>query len=122
MTLALDMKPTKQWIKDWRYGVDTKPEKRVSEGFIKIFTGFWIWANVDTKSKTTQQRYSTALHALGGYLIAQIGNGANVSGTTQEFLAGYLDAGEGPLIHHHNESWQNELGTVCRKLYKYMTR
>ncbi|MBB3062836.1 hypothetical protein [Microbulbifer rhizosphaerae] len=114
------MKPTEDWIKDWRYGVDPNLEKSVSEGLIEIFKDFWLWANLDTKSKSTQQRYSAALHALGGYLIEQIGNSTIYSGTTQDFLAGYIDAGEGPLIYQDNEGWQNELDTVCRKLYKYL--
>lgn len=114
------MIPTERWIEDWRYGMEPNLEKKVSDELIEIFKAFWAWANLDTKSKSTQQTYSAALHALGGYLVEEVGNGARRPETTQEFLKGYIDSGDGPLIHHDNEAWQNELDRVCRKLYKYI--
>jgi len=59
------MEPNNRWIDDWRYGVKPSLEKQTSEELIKIFQGFWLWANLDEKSKSTKQRYLTALHALG---------------------------------------------------------
>jgi len=114
------MIPTENWIKDWRYGLEPGLEKRVSEELIEIFKAFWAWANLDTKSKNTQQIYSAALHALGGYLVEEVGNKARLPETTQELLRGHIDSGDGPLIHHDNETWQNELDRVCRKLFKYI--
>ena len=116
------MRPTEDWIKEWRYGVNPHLEREVSEGLLEIFKEFWDRADIDAKSKSTKQRYAAALHALGGYLIEQIGNEAKAASTVREFLAGYIYPGEGPLIHHDNEAWQNELDTVCRKLYKYLTK
>jgi len=115
------MKPTDDWVKDWRYGINLELERKVSEELLDVFTGFWIWADVEAKSKSTKQRYSGALHALGGYLIEEVGNKANTPSTVREFLAQYIDSGEGPLIYQHNEVWQNERDTVCRKLYRYLT-
>ena len=116
------MKSTADWIKDWRCGLNANLEERVSEGLIDIFQDFWAWADMDSKSKTTQRRYSAALHALGGYLVQQVGTGTEVPATVQEFLSGYIDSGDGPLIYHDNEAWQNELDAVCRKLHKYLTK
>lgn len=114
------MNPADDWIRDWRHGSDPKLEKRISEQLIRIFQGFWNWANLDSKSKSTQRRYSAALHALGGYLVEEAGTWDKVPDTSQELLNGYIDSGHGPLIHHDNEAWQNELDTVCRKLHKYV--
>ncbi|MDZ7753800.1 MAG: hypothetical protein U5S82_19685 [Gammaproteobacteria bacterium] len=114
------MKPNKNWIEDWRYGVDPRLERRVSEDLLEIYKDFWVWADLDAKSKTTQQRYSAALHALGGYIVEKAGNQGRVPDTSQEFLREHIDFGDGPLIHHDNEAWQSELDAVCRKLYKYI--
>ena len=114
------MKPTIDWITDWRYGVEPSQEEKTSEELLSIFQDFWGWANLEKKSKSTKQRNFAALHALGGYLVEESGNGHRGSKTILEFLKGYVDHGDGPLIHHDNEAWQNELDTVCRKLYKYL--
>ncbi len=109
------MKPTNEWITDWRYGVKPSQEKKTSDELLEIFQDFWGWSNLETKSKSTKQRYSAALHALGGYLVEETGNGHRGSKIIQDFLKGYIDSGDSPLIHH-----ENELDTVCRKLYKYL--
>jgi len=114
------MKPTNDWIKDWRYGAATSQEEKISIELLRIFEDFWGWSNIEKKSKSTRQRYSAALHSLGGYLVEEVGKGHCASKTTHEFLKGYIDSGCGPLIHHDNESWQNELDTVCRKLFQYL--
>ena len=51
------MKPTDEWIVDWRYSVDPPRERKVSEDLVAIFSAFWDWAELDSKSKTTQQVY-----------------------------------------------------------------
>lgn len=114
------MKPTNDWITDWRYGVTPSQEEKTSEELLEIFQDFWVWANLETKSKSTKQRYSAALRALGGYLVEETRSGHRDSKTIREFLKGYIDSGDGPLIYHDNEAWQNELDTVCRRLYKYL--
>ena len=120
MPLALDMKPATEWTTDWRYGVEPNQERKTSEELLLIFHEFWGWAGLDKKSKSTKQRYSVALHALGGYLVEEAGNGHRGNKSIQDFLKHYIDSGDGPLIHNDNEAWQNELDTVCRKLYKYL--
>jgi hypothetical protein len=114
------MKPTNDWISDWRYGLKPGQEAKTAEELIGFFQNFWLWANIETKSKSTRQRYSAALHALGGYLVEETGNGHRGSKTILEFLKDYIDSGEGPLIYQDNEAWQNELDAVCRRLYKYL--
>lgn len=52
--------------------------------------------------------------------MEEVGKGHCGSKTTHEFLKGYIDKGNGPLIHHDNDAWQNELDAVCRRLYKYL--
>lgn len=115
------MKPSEKWIKDWRCDASSKLEKEVSEELVEIFKGFWVWADLDAKSKSTKQRYSAGLHALGGFLIEQLESEVNDPGSAHEFLARHIDAGEGPLIHHDNQEWQNEIDIACRKLYKYLS-
>lgn len=118
--LAPDMKPTKEWVADWHYGVEPKLERKTSEELLIIFDEFWSWASLEEKSKSTRQRYSGALHSLGGYIVEEAANGKRGDESIQAFLKRYIDTGDGPLIHQDNEAWQNELDTVCRKLYKYV--
>ena len=114
------MKPTENWVKDWCYGVEPKLEEKTAAETIKEFHAFWTWANLESKSKTTKQRYSAALHALGGHLVKETGKGVRSDMGIREFLKRYVDSDGGPLIHHDNETWQDELDTVCRRLYKYL--
>lgn len=114
------MKPTNEWISEWKYGLQPEVEAKTSAELIELFLDFWGWSGLDMKSKTTRQRYSAALHSLGGYLVEKGGNGERGRESIEEFLLKYVDSGEGPLIHHNNESWQNELDMVCRKLHKYL--
>ena len=114
------MKPTTDWIAHWACDLDPHQEKKTSDELIVVFQEFWSWADLDKKSKSTKQRYSAALHALGGYLVERAGRGERGSRAIREFIRGYIEDGEGPLIHFDNEAWQKELDTVCRKLYKYL--
>ena len=115
------MKPETKWVTDWRYGIEPNIEKMTSEELLEIFRDFWNVASLEIKSKSTKQRYAGALHALGGHMVEEAGNGNRGDKSIYNFLKVYIDSGDGPLIHHDNEVWQNELDTVCRKLYKYLT-
>ena len=114
------MKPTNNWIEDWSCGEKPKLEQKTAEELIIILDKFWNWAKLESKSKTTKQRYSAALHSLGGYLVEEAGNGFRDNKEIREFLEEYIDSEGGPLIHHDDDLWQNELDTACRKLYKYL--
>lgn len=114
------MKPANEWVTEWQYGVNPEQEKKASEELLVIFREFWDRASLDEKSKSTKQRYSAALHALGGYLVEDAGEGHRGNKSILEFINCHIDTEGGPLIHHDNEAWQNELDTVCRKLYKYV--
>ena len=114
------MIPTDDWINDWDCGVAPNLEREVGQELISVFRAFWHWANLETKRKSTQRVYSDALHALGGYLVQEIENGEYLPETTREFLRGYIDSGDGPLIHPDNEAWQDEVDRVCRQLCKYI--
>jgi hypothetical protein len=111
-------------LNDWSVGVNPTIEKQLSRDLLKIFDEFWENQHLNEKSKTTKNRYSNALHALGGYLIDQAIHSGNMKLTAHERLFEHIDPDEGPLIYHDNEDWQKEVDMVCRKLYKYikMTR
>jgi len=116
----LAMKPENAWKDDWRCGLDPELELKVAKELVEIFQEFWKWSSLEARNRSTKQRYAAGLHALGGFLVEEAGNGRRGNRSTREFIMSYIDCGEGPLIHPDNEAWQKELDTVCRKLYKYL--
>ncbi|WP_459935561.1 hypothetical protein [Desulfonatronum parangueonense] len=83
------------------------------------FIKFWDALDLDGKAKTTRNCYSTALHALGGYLVEKAVFDEKQM-TVDELLTEHIDSAGGPLIHHDKEEWQDEIDMVCRKLYKHL--
>ncbi|HDQ40506.1 MAG TPA: hypothetical protein ENN39_05685 [Desulfonatronum sp.] len=69
-------------------------------------------------AKTTRNRNSGALHALGGYLVEEAISEDGLDMTTNELLAEHIDTEGGPIIHLHEQTWQDEIDMVCRKLHK----
>jgi hypothetical protein len=114
------MKPNNEWIKDWRCGINPEREERLSNVFLKVFADFWVKSDLENKSKSTKNRYSSALHALGGYLVERGVFEENEMSSADELLLESISQGEGPLIYYSEEDWQNELDMVSRKLYKYL--
>jgi len=115
------MKPNSKWIEDWRIGEKQPRESDVSTELLSLFKDFWIAQKLDEKSKTTRNRYSGALHALGGYLVEKaILN--DLDKTTDELVSEYVGPDDGPVIWHDNKRWQDEIDMVCRKLYRYIKR
>lgn len=115
------MKPNRQWIEDWEIGENTSREVRISEELLQVFSNFWEAQKLDQKSKTTRNRYSAALHSLGGYLTEKaVYEKGNLDKSSADLLAEYVGPQEGPLICVDHESWQNEIDIVCRKLCKYL--
>ena len=92
----------------------------MSEELLKIFEDFLNWSNPEKKSKSTRRRYAAALHSVEGYLVEEAEKEYCGSKTIHEFHKGYIDSGDGPLVLHDTEALQNELDTVCRRLYKYL--
>lgn len=113
------MKPENSWIKDWRMGVDSAREVAVATELLAFFIESWHALDMEHKSKTTQNRYAGAMHALGGYLVEQAISDEGRNKTADELLSKALETDEGPLIFHDHETWQSELDTVCRKLHRY---
>lgn len=114
------MEPREEWTKDWRAGVDPAREGKLGRDLLTVFRQFWENENLSTASKSTRNRYSASLHALGGYLVVrgiELDHGLK---SAQELLIEAIDLDEGPLIHSDNEAWQAELDTTCRRLYRYM--
>lgn len=117
------MKPDPAWLEDWRLEENPAREDRVGRELLTIFTKFWEAASLDQKSDKTKRRYSGALHSLGGYLVEKsVFDDENVHMTAAQLLDEYVDQDEGPLICQDNETWQNEIDMVCRKLHKFRTR
>lgn len=115
------MKPTSEWIEDWQIGENPSREREVSDHLLRLFTDFWSFRRLNEKSKTTRNRYSGCLQALGGYLVEQaVFDDDGTEMTTDELLSEHVGPHEGPLIYLDNETWQNEIDMVCRSLYKYM--
>jgi len=113
------MKPTESWIKDWGIGISPARETEISRELLKIFQEFWQWAELDQKSRSTQQRYSAALHALGGWAVEEWVESDETIDAHQQLLEATA-AGDGPLIYQGREEWQRELDMACRKLYKFL--
>ena len=114
------MKPSNKWIEDWRCGINPERETLLSNEFLKVFIDFWLKSDLENKSKSTKNRYSSALHALGGYLVER-GVLEENKMSAHELLLDNISQDEGPLIYYSNEAWQNELDMVSRKLYNYLT-
>lgn len=114
------MRPTEGWKQDWGCGENAKFENETGAQFVFIFQNFWKYENLDAKSKTTQRRYSNALHALGGYLIAEAIRLGDYDRHPIQMVLDSLSPFEGPLVSPDNETCQRGIDTVCRKLYKYM--
>lgn len=114
------MKPSSVWIHDWRIGVEPSRERMISREWVRIFASFWEALELDGKGKTTQRRYSNALHALGVYLLKGAVSEKGKPMSARQMLLDAIDSDEGPLIYHDDESWQREIDSVCRKLHRHL--
>ncbi len=115
------MQPNEQWLSDWYIDIAPAREKKVAGELLEIFTAFWERQGLNGKSKSTKNRYSAGLQALGSYLVEKAVSAKYRSSPARELILAYITDFEGPLIHHDNEVWQNEIDMVCRKLYKFLT-
>ncbi len=113
-------KPELFWIDDWEIGEEPEREQMISKELLECFRAFWDAQELDGKAKNTRNRYSDALHALGGYLVEEAISEDGLRMTTNELLSDNLDSLEGPLIHQDEQTWQEEIDMVCRKLYKHL--
>lgn len=114
------MKPSSAWIQDWRIGVEPSRERVISRELVRIFASFWEALELDGKGKSTQGRYSNALHALGGYLLERAVSVNGKPMPARQMLLDAIDSDDGPLIFHDEESWQREIDSVCRKLHRHL--
>ncbi len=113
------MKPTEAWTDDWRIGISPAKEGEIGRELMAIFQRFWESTDLYKKSKSTKQRNSGALHALGGWAVEKAVED-NASIDAHQLLLEATSGGDGPLIYLDREEWQKELDTVCRKLYKFL--
>lgn len=113
------MKPNEKWIDDWKVGQEASRENSVATDLVNYFQHFWEMEKLDKKSKSTNNRYSNSLHALGGFLVNQAIFEEDLDKSAHDLLLKYIGPDEGPLIHDI-EDWQDELDMVCRKIYKHL--
>lgn len=113
------MAPNETWIKDWKIGLSPETEAQASRELLELFQRFWQWAELTPKSRSTQQRYSSALHALGGWILEQVVQSADQSSIHSHLLKA-TSAGDGPLIYQNQPEWQRELDATCRKLHEFL--
>lgn len=112
--------PCDKWTSDWTFGVKQKREKEISSEIIILFKAFWGYQSIEEMSPTSKRRYSAALHALGGYIVEQAVKPENYKLSALDLLYKEIDKTGGHLVYFDEESWQKELDTVCKKLYKFI--
>jgi phage repressor protein C with HTH and peptisase S24 domain len=113
------MKPDRTWIKDWRIGKSPSAEGVVAQELLDLFSSFWEETGLEAKAITTQRKYSGALHALGGHILEKAVSEQEPA-PVRDLVPEAIESGYGPLIFPENPTWQDELDTVCRKLYRYL--
>lgn len=111
-----------EWIEDWKINDDCY---QTSKSLVETFESFLSYLENEKKlAKRTIKRHETSCHALGGYIVNDLYSKYSPSGDVSKFgkelLIEYDIQYEAPLIHHDNESWQNEIDASCRQLYKYL--
>jgi hypothetical protein len=113
-------KPDNEWIEEWRIGERPSRENSISKDLLKIFIEFSEALSLGTKSKATQSRYCSAMHALGGWIVEKSLIEDKMTMAAIDLLKEYVSSSEGPLAYRDNEKWQIEFDMVCRKLHKYI--
>ena len=121
-SLAHHMKPILQWTENWEIGIDIPRESQISRQILDHFVEFWNDEEIEKKSKSTLNRYRAALMSLGGYIVEQSISEEGMEKSVKELLLMSIDDEGGPLLFQDEETWQNELDMVCRKLHKYYAR
>ncbi len=116
------MKPIPEWTEDWEIGVDIPKESEISQQVLELFVEFWGDEGIEQKSKSTLNRYRAALISLGCHVVEQSVSEGGIGKTAKELLLLSIDEQGGPILFLDEETWQNELDMVCRKLYKYYVR
>ncbi len=115
------MKYTKDWDKEWHI---EKDDYKISNKIIPIFESYLDELSKKNVSKKTFKRHEVACFSLGNHIIGIIfgyqTDSFKHNETGENILLYYIDKYEGPLVHHDNESWQRELDTTCKKLYKHI--
>ena len=120
--LAYMMKPIQQWTEDWEIGIDIPRESEISGQVLELFVEFWSDEGIEEKSKSTLNRYRAALISLGSYVVEQSISEELMGKAAKELLLMSIDDEGGPFLLQDEETWQNELDMVCRKLHKYYVR
>ncbi|MFZ0611244.1 MAG: hypothetical protein WAM73_03310 [Desulfobacterales bacterium] len=116
------MQPNERWLSDWHIDSAPSREKKVAGELLEIFISFWEVQGLNEKSKSTKNRYSGSLQALGGYLVEMAVSAKYRSMPARDLILEHISEFDGPLIHYDNEVWQNEIDMVCRKLYKFLRK
>jgi hypothetical protein len=112
---------TDDWPQDWHIA---DGDEAFSRKLVPIFESYLEALQQKGVAKSTFNRHLNSCHALGGYIVDQVYNYEwdhfDPEATGREILLHYLDGYEGPLVFQDNESWQREVDTTARKLYKFL--
>ena len=114
---------TDNWEGDWHIA---DGDEDLSRRLIPVFESYLAALQKKGVAKSTLNRHANCCHALGGYIVDRVFNyqwdSYEPDESGEEILLHYLDDCDGPLIHQDNESWQREIDTTCRKLYKFLVQ
>ena len=117
----IDMVLPENWASEWTV---CKEDRQLSQKLILIFESFLGSLLDKGVSKRTLRRHERACHALGGYIVGDLfGRGDDSfspNETGQTVLLRFIDDSGGPLVYQDEETWQNELDSTCRKLFKQL--
>ncbi len=114
---------TANWEKDWHI---EDGDEELSRKLTSLFEAYLTALQKKGVSKSTLNRHANSCHALGGYIVEQLFgyqcNRYDSAESGKELLLRYLDGKDGPLVFPSEESWQRQLDTTCRKLYKFLVQ
>ena len=112
---------TDNWADDWHV---MDGDEVLSDKLTPVFEAYLTALQKKGVAKSTLNRHKNGCHALGGYIVDQVFNYQwdryEKFEQGEDILLRYLDGCDGPLIHQDNETWQREIDTTCRKLYKFV--
>ncbi len=112
---------TQTWEDDWHI---MDGDRDLSRRLVPVFEAFLTALQEKGLAASTVKRHAGSCFALGQYIVEQVFNyewdSYKPTESGEEILLRYVDTLEGPLIFDDNESWQREVDTTCRKLYKFL--
>ncbi|KEQ18703.1 hypothetical protein [Endozoicomonas numazuensis] len=117
------MEKYSEWPREWNCSDE---DEKLSKELTSIFKGFLTMLKESNLSEKTIRRHKSSCHALGGYIISEIfGYEHDIELAElppKEILNNYITQYEGPLIYPQHETWQKEIDSTCKKLFKFINQ